>query len=128
MDGRWKYYWQDGNIKAEGDFIQGNGGNINKLTKIPMNGRDGEWKSWYQNGSKWCVINFSKGKKHGSQVNWYDNGQKELEGSYNKDKPVNLWSWWYFDGAPMQEGKYNENGDFEGLYFINPSVPEFSSP
>ena len=33
-----------------------------------------------------------------------------------------------FDGAPMQEGKYNLEGKFEGLYFINPQVPTFTTP
>ena len=60
--------------------------------------------------------------------NWYDNGQKELQGEYDHGKPVNTWYWWYFDGAPMQEGKYNLEGKFEGLYFINPQVPTFTTP
>jgi len=28
----------------------------------------------------------------------------------------------------MQEGIYGDNGAFEGLYFINPPVPEFTNP
>jgi len=28
----------------------------------------------------------------------------------------------------MQEGMYRDDGTFEGLYFINPPVPEFTSP
>ena len=128
MDGKWTYYWNNGNIKAEGIFISGNGGKKNTITKIPTIGRDGQWISWYKNGKKWSEIYFTDGKKHGSQINWYDNGQKELHGYYEDDIPVKTWSWLYVDGSPMQEGKYNDQGKFEGLYFINPPVPEFTYP
>ena len=76
--------------------------------------------------SKWIemVCGLVPGKKHGSQEIGMITA-KRIKGSYYNDKPVNLWSWWYFDGTPMQEGKYNEEGEFEGLYFINPTVPEF---
>ena len=128
MNGKWTYYWNNGNIKAEGIFISGNGGKKNTITKIPTIGRDGQWISWYKNGEKWSEIYFADGKKQGSQINWYDNGQKELQGYYEDDIPVKTWSWWYVDGSPMQEGKYNDQGKFEGLYFINPPVPEFTYP
>ena len=70
----------------------------------------------------------NNGKKNGKQINWYDNGQKEVEGNYGNDEPVKTWLWWYIDGAPMQEGGYNGQGNFEGLYFINPPVPDVFSP
>ena len=54
--------------------------------------------------------------------------EKELEGEFENGNSVGAWLWWYFDGAPMQEGKYNENGNFEGLYFINPQIPTFVDP
>ena len=114
--------------RHEGEFIDGDGKNKNKLTNIPTNGRSGKWASWHEDGSKWSNLSFLNGKKHGLQKNWYENGQQELEGEYNQDNPVNKWSWWYFDGAPMQEGKYNGDGNFQGLYFINPQVPNFSYP
>ena len=128
MDGKWTYYWNNGNIKAEGLFINGDGGNRNIITKIPINGRDGKWSSWHKKGGKWSEIYFVNGKKHGSQINWYDNGQKELVGYYEDDVAVKTWSWWYVDGSPMQEGEYNKQGKFEGLYFINPPIPEFTTP
>jgi antitoxin component YwqK of YwqJK toxin-antitoxin module len=128
MDGKWTYYWNNGKIKAEGLFINGDGHNKNSITKIPTNGRDGKWSSWHQDGGKWCVIYYKNGVKHGSQVNWYENGQKELEGYYESDIAVKTWSWWYFDGSPMQEGTYNDQGKFEGLYFITPPIPEFTYP
>ena len=77
---------------------------------------------------QWSELSFKNGKKHGVQKNWYDNGQKELQGEYEDGKPVKTWFWWYFDGAPMQEGEYNLEGKFEGLYFINPQVPTFTTP
>jgi len=128
MNGNWKFYYRNGQIKAEGKFIDSDGKNKNKLTNIPTNGRTGTWTSWHEDGSKWSKLSFLNGKKHGLQKNWYENGQKELEGEYNQDIPVNKWSWWYFDGAPMQEGEYSEDGNFQGLYFINPQVPNFSYP
>ena len=86
------------------------------------------WSSWHMNGKKWSELNFINGKKNGKQINWYDNGQKEVEGNYDNDKPVKTWLWWYIDGAPMQEGEYSMQGNFEGLYFINPPVPNVLFP
>ena len=128
MDGKWTYYWENGNKKVEGSFKNGNGSNKNKITKVPTNGRDGMWSSWHMNGKKWSELNFINGKKNGKQINWYDNGQKEVEGNYENDKPVKTWLWWYIDGAPMQEGEYSVQGNFEGLYFINPPVPDVLFP
>ena len=104
MDGKWTYYWENGNKKVEGSFKNGNGSNKNKITKVPTNGRDGIWSSWHINGEKWFELNFINGKKNGKQTNWYDNGQKEVEGNYENDEPVKIWLWWYIDGTPMQEG------------------------
>ena len=128
MNGDWKFYYANGNIMADGSFLNGNGKKKNNITKIPINGRTGNWTGWHENGVKWSELSFKNGKKHGVQKNWYDNGQKELQGEYEYGKPVRTWFWWYFDGAPMQEGKYNLEGKFEGLYFINPQVPTFTTP
>ena len=128
MDGDWKFYYDNGNIMAEGSFLNGNGKKKNNITKIPINGRTGNWTGWHENGVKGSELSFKNGKKHGVQKNWYENGQKELQGEYENGKPVRTWSWWYFDGAPMQEGEYNLDGKFEGLYFINPQVPAFTTP
>ncbi|HIB33325.1 MAG TPA: hypothetical protein EYO45_09540 [Candidatus Marinimicrobia bacterium] len=91
---------------------------------MPVNGRIGKWTGWHRNSQKWCEINFKNGKEDGSQRNWYENGQKELEGHYRDGKKVETWVWWYSDGYPMQEGKFLPNGEFEGLYFITPKIPE----
>ena len=71
---------------------------------------------------------FQAGRRDGQWVQWYRNGQKEVEGNYENDEPVKTWLWWYIDGAPMQEGEYNTQGNFEGLYFINPPVPDVLFP
>ena len=128
MDGKWKFYYDNGNKMADGSFSNGNGKKKNKITEIPTNGRIGDWTGWHENGQKWSELSYRNGRKHGLQKNWYENGQKELQGEYEVGKPVRSWTWWYFDGAPMQEGKYNDNGNFEGLYFINPQVPAFTEP
>ena len=99
-----------------------------QIPSLPFNGRDGIWTGWHENGKKWSQLSFKEGKKSGLQENWYDNGQKELQGRYEKGEPIDKWSWWYYDGAQMQEGMYRDDGTFEGLYFINPPVPEFTSP
>ena len=33
MDGKWTYYWENGNKKVEGLFKNGNGSNKNKITR-----------------------------------------------------------------------------------------------
>ena len=93
----------------------------NNITKIPINGRTGNWTGWHENGVKWSELSFKNGKKHGVQKNWYDNGQKELQGEYEDGKPVNMVGGILMVLQCKREIQFR--GKFEGLYFINPQVP-----
>ena len=85
MIGKWKYYHGNGFIRGKGVFSNGDG--LNKTyTGIPKNGRDGEWKFWYDNGQKKEKSQYVEGKLVGISILWYKNGIKEEESTFKNDK------------------------------------------
>ena len=68
MHDDWKFYYKSGNIMVQGAFINGNGKNKNKITQVPLNGRDGIWIGWHENGKKWSQLSFKEGKRSGRTI------------------------------------------------------------
>ena len=52
MDGDWKFYYANGNI-IEWFLFKWQWKEKNNITKIPINGRTGNWTGWHENGIKW---------------------------------------------------------------------------
>ena len=46
--------------------------------------REGEWKSWYDNGILWSVGNFNEGIQVGKTMTYYENGNLRYSGMYDK--------------------------------------------
>ena len=76
MNGKWTYYHEKGQIRAQGRFIDGDGSNLSQVNDIPLNGRTGKWKFWYENGKK-AEENYKNGDLNGKSTYWYDNTYKE---------------------------------------------------
>ena len=79
INGKWTYYHENGQIRAQGRFIDGDGSNLSESTGIPFNGRKGKWSFWYENG------------------------QKMYEGTY-KDGELIKETYWGEDGNEMNVG------------------------
>ena len=62
MEGMWTFLWENGNLKAEGKFINGDGGNIGSIG-IPINGRDSLWKTYYENNKLETEQYYKNGKR-----------------------------------------------------------------
>ena len=109
MDGIWTYYYPDGVTKAEGQFLKGDGGNMNELSGIPQNGRYGEWTIYYPNGNVNAKYQFDvHGKFNQDRLEWYDNGNKKIEMHYVNGIPEGPWLEWYENGQKKRHYFHKE--------------------
>ena len=46
--------------------------------------REGEWKSWYDDGKLWSVGTFKAGVQVGETLTYYENGNLRYSGTYDK--------------------------------------------
>lgn len=67
--------------------------------------RNGEWKSWYDDGALWSVGSFKNGKREGKGLVFHANGKKFIEGSYLSGERIGKWSWWDEDGNSLTEAE-----------------------
>ena len=65
-NGVWTYYYSNGNVQAKGSFISGDGTDVSETSGLPLNGRDGLWKIYHDNGKLSQESYFLKGKRNGS--------------------------------------------------------------
>jgi antitoxin component YwqK of YwqJK toxin-antitoxin module len=73
-----EFYWKNGNIMAEGNFV----GNL----KV-----DGQWLWYYENGNIRSKVNYRYGFKYGLFQYYYKNGNIKVQGKYKKDKRNGVW-------------------------------------
>jgi len=70
MDGLWTYRYDNGNIKFEGLFSNGDESDPDGFD-IPQNGRNGKSSYWYENGQKYWEGTFKDGIEYGLFIGWY---------------------------------------------------------
>ena len=105
MNGKWTYYHENGQIHAQGRFIDGDGGfpfSIpDSLNIPPLNGRSGRWSFWYENGQKKGEGTHKDGERDRKWTGWYENGQKKWERTYKDGKKIEE-IWWDRDGNVIE--------------------------
>lgn len=116
-DGKWTYYFENGNVQSEEMYDKG------KMI--------GTWKTWTIDGKLSSEINFTTGKavyyfangkkqsegsiksgmiSIGKWIGYFENGKKNYEGNYNdQGQKTGTWYWWDENGNPTYEQKF-ENG------------------
>jgi antitoxin component YwqK of YwqJK toxin-antitoxin module len=60
--------------------------------------KDGNAKSWFENGQKWMDYTHWNDKRDGPLVWWYENGQKRQEGNYKGGMRFGEWTYYQEDG------------------------------
>lgn len=88
-----KQYYPEGQLKMEGRFQ-------NKL-------REGEWKSWYEDGTLWSIGTFKAGKRHGKGIVYHPNGTKSIEGTYEEGRRIGVWKSWDESGNLLSEQRFD---------------------
>lgn len=88
-----KQYYPGGELSMEGSFS-------NDL-------REGEWKSWYEDGTLWSTGSFKAGKRDGKGIIYHPNGNKSIEGSYKEGIRTGLWMAWDEAGNIISEQQFD---------------------
>tara|TARA_B100000809_G_C14843063_1_gene425485 strand:- start:55 stop:684 length:630 start_codon:yes stop_codon:yes gene_type:complete len=113
MEGEWyflvfnkeKEKWRS----LKGSFKSGDGGNPNKISGVPLNGRNGLFTGFYSNGQKKSIRNYKDGVLDGLTTDWYENGQMRLQATFNDGIMIGKIESWFDDGT--QEREYYNNDD-----------------
>ena len=88
-----KQYYPEGQLNMEGKFK-------NDL-------REGEWKSWYEDGTLWSSGSFKAGKRDGKGIVYHPNGSKNIEGTYEEGRRIGLWKAWDESGNILSEQRFD---------------------
>ena len=139
MDDLWTFYFPNGNLKSEIEFVDGV--KIKTLLSFYENGeKESEfdedsqvYTTWYANGKLKSFIQYLNGMKEGLSKEWYDDGQLKSEyeyfrhhehgickeyyrrgqvalvSVYRDGKKSGFWQAFYPDGKLKFEGRYSED-------------------
>jgi len=95
QDGKWTYWWENGQKMMEGNWKNGK----------PW---DGKKILWHQNGQKQSELTIKDGELDGKGTSWYENGQKKEEATYKDGMPDGLWTYWYENGQKWYEATWKD--------------------
>ncbi len=122
-DEYWKFYYQDGKIRSEGNFRSNRREGVWKFylpdgqleqTGSYKNGlEDGLWTWYYKDGSLRREENYYRGKEDGLSVEYDKSGNVIARGEYIEGLEEGEWYYKYYDYT--EKGKYI-NGNKDGLW------------
>lgn len=125
LDGVWKKWWANGQIRTERYFIDGktegvtkewySNGNLEEEGSYSLDKKTGPWKRWYSNGQLWNEGSYLVNNKYGVWKYWWENGQLESEGVFVNDKMHGVWTRWHPNGQQSEKGAY-VHGEKEGVW------------
>ncbi len=104
-NGAWTEFYENGNIKSEVHYENGN--------------QYGRCKYWFQNGNLHKIVNLKK-DPHLTEcefTEWHKGGfQKKEQGTFLNDKKVGIWTTWYPNGIKSTETNHSNYSE-EIKYF-----------
>jgi antitoxin component YwqK of YwqJK toxin-antitoxin module len=125
--GAWKFFYEDGQLKAEGKYENGKregewkfyykGKKIQQTGTYKANQPVGEWKWYYPNGQILREQSFVKGKEEGLTKEYSEDGTLVAEGEYLGGMREGDWK--YKNGEYIAKGKYvdgKEQGEWKQYY------------
>ncbi|MEL7148806.1 MAG: toxin-antitoxin system YwqK family antitoxin, partial [Bacteroidota bacterium] len=98
--GKWKFYYETGELQAEGFFKNGS--------------RSGNWKYFHLNGQLSATGNYSKGRKDGLWKYYYEDGKLRSEGIERDGQKEGFWKLYYESGETKASGNFDAGS---GKYF-----------
>ena len=113
-NGAWTYYYSNGNVQAKGSYVLGDGTDISEASGLPLNGRDGLWIIYLDNGKISQESNFLKGKRNGIFKD-YNNVGILTEESYFKNEVFDGERKLYYDSGKLEMTVLYHNGLLNGL-------------
>lgn len=70
---------------------------------------NGTFESWFEDGARSAVAEFTSGRATGRWTRWYRNGQRRVTGSFVKGKKHGTFTWWHENGKRRMQGEYLSN-------------------
>ena len=80
--------------------------------KDELGRRQGEYKSWYENGQLKDHDFFVDNYLHGECKRWWDNGHLQLHGFYNTFDQAGEFKSWHEDGHIEEHSFYSNSGKY----------------
>lgn len=110
MHGSWKFWYDDGQIQAEGTFEEGtvlrDADFESTHTQIPVQGRTGEWTAYYPGGRPMWRGRFREGERNGPWIWWYTDGSTKARVEFKDGKMDGQLTRWHPTGEVAEEGLY----------------------
>jgi antitoxin component YwqK of YwqJK toxin-antitoxin module len=128
QNGFWTYYFSNGNIKAVGEFINGDGTDISDIG-VPRNGRSGNWKTYFESGKISQESNWMNGVQNENSIIYYENGHIQEENNWNLGTMNGVRKKYYENGSLQEESNW-VNGILNGslkAYYSNGNPQEVSN-
>jgi len=98
-----KTYWDNGNLKKEGQVYNG------KAT--------GLWMFYYESGEKQSETHYRDEVRHGHTIHYWQNGRKKGEGDYVDGQLHGKWTAFHENGQIEREGDM-KNGKENGIWKV----------
>lgn len=125
--GLWKFYYETGELKAEGKYLDGKkiddwkyyfrNGQLEQTGNYKRDIPNGKWIWYHENGKLHREEVYKNGIEDGTSVEYDRLGYMVLNGKYVEGKRVG--EWFYYVGDHLEEGKYrdgNKDGMWIGYY------------
>lgn len=117
--GPYERWWENGQRMIRGTVYQPYepGDNIPRFEPniippavriLPNANWDGLVETWYEDGKRGVVAQFSQGQSNGKYERWYENGRKEIEANYQEGVLHGSYTSWDEDGNIKESGTYND--------------------
>jgi antitoxin component YwqK of YwqJK toxin-antitoxin module len=89
------HYYENGNKRIEGAINQGK--------------REGVWTFWFEHGSLWREVSYTKGTPDGLTKAYHENGMIFYQGNFLNGEKHGEWSFFDVEGNPVNQIIF-ENG------------------
>jgi len=100
-------------LKKDGDYEEyypeEEGGGIKLQYHMTGGVLNGEYKEYYEDGSKKAIRNYKDGELDGITETWYKNGKRSVYASFNKGLMHGVYNSWYENENPMYESQHQNN-------------------
>ena len=125
-DGSYKEFYENGNLKVEGNFKEGkqhgsykkyySNGEIHIKGSYKDGKLDGVRKTYYENGELEEKEKYKMGKRDGSYKKYDKEGQLRIEASFVNDNLTDDYTEYYSNGKKRFVTSYNDSGALDGKY------------
>jgi hypothetical protein len=126
-------YYPNGQIEMEG-FYRSFDKSIKEESlwcNYHTNTKEGEFKTWYENGQIERKANYSKGLRNGLHEYWYSDGQIESTQNYTNGQKNGKCTWWDIDGSLQNELFFekglNQNQKDTNYHYISYTPNEYNA-